>query len=118
MDQPQRSWRASEFRRTSVYDRVAKEFLDDEQERQIELALLANPEIGDVIPGTGGARKMRVALPGRGKSGGARVVYVFVQVRETVHLLLAYRKARQENLTPEQTGLVRAMVAMLKRETR
>ena len=100
-----------------MYDRVVKGWLTDEQEQQIELALIANPEAGDVIPETGGARKLRLALPGRGKSGGARVIYLYVRVRETIHLPLAYAKARQEDLTPEQRTLVRALVAALKGET-
>ena len=52
--------------------------LGDDVLPRLEEVLLQNPQLGDVIEGTGGARKMRIALGGRGKSGGARVIYVDV----------------------------------------
>jgi hypothetical protein len=58
-----------------VFTRVAAGLFDDEALRRIQEILLADPEAGDVIPGGGGLRKLRAPLPGRGKRGGARVIY-------------------------------------------
>lgn len=75
--------------------------------------LLANPEAGATIGGTGGARKIRVALPGRGKSGGSRVIYYYAARPETIHLLLAYPKNVQDTLTDAQKKVIRTLVQNL-----
>lgn len=72
----------------------------------------ANPQAGDVIPGAGGLRKVRVPLTGRGKRGGARVISYFVDARG-VYLLLAYAKSDQGNLTPDQTRALGRLVETL-----
>lgn len=90
--------------------------LGDDELRWLQSLLLEDPEAGDVIQGTGGARKVRVPLEGRGKSGGGRVIYVDVVVRERIYLLLAYPKNTQADLTPEQKKLVRKLVEIIKEE--
>lgn len=60
--------------------------------------IAANPEAGDVIPGTLGLRKVRWAASGRGKRGGARVIYLHHAPRGQVALLIAYTKAKFDNL--------------------
>jgi hypothetical protein len=60
--------------------------------RVLEDLLLERPETGDVIAGTSDVRKVRVPLPGRGKSGGARVLYYHAAARERVYFLLVYPK--------------------------
>ena len=90
--------------------------LDDDDLRELEDILLENPQIGDVIEGLGGARKVRVKLSGRGKSGGGRVVYVDVLKREKLYMLLAYPKNVQVDLLPEQRKTVRKIVRALKEE--
>lgn len=66
--------------------------LGDEELRELQNVLLENPDAGDVIPDLAGARKIRIPLTGRGKSGGGRVIYVDVVVKEQIFLLLAYPK--------------------------
>ena len=66
--------------------------LGDDVLPRLEEVLLQNPQLGDVIEGTGGARKMRIALGGRGKSGGARVIYVDVLEREHLYLTAEQKK--------------------------
>ena len=78
--------------------------------------LLNNPQTGDVIQGTGGARKMRIQLYGQGKRGGARVIYVDIYEKERLYLLFAYPKNVQENLTSEQKKAIKTMIEMIKRE--
>ncbi len=90
--------------------------LNDDDCKKLEEILLANPQLGDVIEGTGGARKMRIRLEGRGKSGGGRVIYVDVYEKEKMYLLLAYPKNVQDDLTSEQTRQIRMMVEAIKKE--
>lgn len=90
--------------------------LNDESLKDLEKILLENPRVGDVIQGTGGARKMRIQLDGRGKSGGGRVIYLDVFEKENLYLLFAYPKNVQENLTEEQKKVIKALVDAIKKE--
>jgi hypothetical protein len=82
----------------------------------LEEALLKNPQIGDVIEGTGGARKMRIQLEGRGKSGGGRVIYLDVFEQENLYLLFAYPKNVQTDLTSDQKKAIRKMIEAIRKE--
>ena len=90
--------------------------LDDDDLKQLEGILLENPLNGDVIQGTGGARKLRIRLEGRGKRGGGRVIYLDVFEKEKLYLLLAYPKNVQDNLTPAQEKAIKDLVDRLKKE--
>ena len=93
-----------EFVYTAPFQRSWKAMgLNDADQKLLEEALLRNPQLGDVIEGTGGARKMRIQLEGRGKSGGGRVIYVDVFELEKLYFLLAYPKNVQDNLTQDDT---------------
>ena len=102
--------------RKNTTGRAAKDLFDDEALRLLEQAMQDNPEIGNVIPGTGGFRKMRVALPGRGKRGGARVVYFLRLERGRVYLLTAYAKVTTENINEAAKRQLRQIAAALKEE--
>ncbi|HET7463185.1 MAG TPA: type II toxin-antitoxin system RelE/ParE family toxin [Longimicrobium sp.] len=98
------------------FERSAAGLLSDAEIRDLELELLENPQAGAVVAGTGGVRKVRLALPGRGKRGSVRVIYLYVEVRQTIYLLLCYPKNEQENLTPEQKKSIRQLVGKLQGE--
>lgn len=100
------------------YDHAAArpDLLADEDWQAVELALLANPRAGATVAGTGGARKLRIPLAGRGNRGGARTIYYYATARGTIHFLLTYAKNEQEDLTAEQRRAIRARVAQLKGE--
>jgi plasmid stabilization system protein ParE len=68
--------RELEFVYTARFDAAAADLLDDEAMRHVELSLLAEPRAGAVVAGTSGIRKLRTPLPGRGKRGRARVLYL------------------------------------------
>lgn len=87
------------FVETSLFAGTAKGVLSDAELRAAQDALLDDPQAGAVIRGTGGARKLRVALPGGGKSGGARVIYVYAAARARVYLLLAYLKTVADSIS-------------------
>ncbi len=90
--------------------------LDTESLKQLEEILLDNYWIGEVIQGTGGARKMRIQLNGRGKSGGGRVVYLDVFEKEKLYFLFAYPKNVQEDLTEEQKKAIKSLIDAIKKE--
>ena len=73
-----------------------------------------NPEKGDLIRGTGGLRKIRVAFEGRGKSGSARVCYVDFAVFERIYLITAYTKNEKDNLTQKERNEVHKLIDVLK----
>ncbi len=75
--------------------------------------MLKNPQAGDVVTGTGGLRKYRFRLPNRGKSGGARVLYVDFVVYEKIYLITAYSKSDKENLTISECQEIRRMIQKL-----
>ena len=90
--------------------------LGNEDLKQLEAILLQDPHTGDVIKGTGGARKMRIQLEGRGKRGGGRIIYLDLFIKEKLYLLLAYPKNVQENLTPEQEKIIKSLIDEIKKE--
>ncbi len=90
--------------------------LSDSDLRQLEEVLLSNPQIGDVIQGTGGARKLRIRLENGGKSGGGRVIYLDVFEKEKLYLLFAYPKNVQDNLTPQQKQAIKNIIEAIKKE--
>ena len=104
-----------EFISTAIFDEDWKNIgLHDDDLRELEQIISENPQVGDVIPGLSGGRKLRFALEGRGKSSGARVVYVDVVVREQIFLLLAYPKSVQSDLTSEQKHAVNKLIIAIK----
>lgn len=82
----------------------------------MEARLIENPRAGDLVANTGGVRKLRAASEGRGKSGSTRVLYLFLELRGKVYLLLVYPKNAQANLTDEQKRRMRELVARLREE--
>ena len=90
--------------------------LSDDDLPILEEILLENPQKGDVIEGTGGARKLRVSLnDNRGKSGGGRVIYIDIFEKERIYLLFAYPKNVQENLTAEQKKAIKKLINEIKK---
>lgn len=108
-----RRWRivtAVIFLETPVFTCQIKELINDEQYRLLQLHLVADPVAGDLIPGSGGLRKIRIGAAGRGKRGGARVIYYWLTQKSQIYMLLAYAKNEQDDLTPEQLKALRALV--------
>ena len=97
------------------FSRFRAEYLDDEGLRGLQNALLANPEGGDMIEGTGGLRKLRQGDPrrGKGKRGGLRVIYYWWPFRRQFWLFTLYDKDEMDDLSADERKLLKAM---LKRE--
>lgn len=98
------------FIETPVFTTQIKALAPDDAYQEVQRRLLADPEVGDVIQRSGGLRKVRMALPGRGKRGGARVIYYWIKPRTQIYLLLAYAKNEQDDLTEAQLKLLRDLV--------
>jgi hypothetical protein len=96
---------------TATFARMAKACrLSNDEWLEIEAALSANPLAGDVIPGTGGARKVRFAGHGKGKSGGYRTIHYFGGDDVPVFLLAIYSKGARADLSQdEKAGLAKAL---------
>ena len=103
-----------EFVMMPEFDRQWKNMgLDDDELRQLQETLLENPKAGDVIKGTKGLRKIRIAFEGQGKSGRGRVAYVDFTVHETIYLITAYSKNEKDNLSKAERNAIAKMIVRL-----
>nr|WP_284046889.1 type II toxin-antitoxin system RelE/ParE family toxin [Halomonas llamarensis] len=87
----------------------------DDELKELQRALIAQPDKGDLVQGTGGLRKIRMALRHQGKRGGARVIY-FLATADTIYLILAYPKSVRDSLTPAEKGTLKTLTHQLKGE--
>lgn len=106
---------AIEFIETPTFTRQIKELATDDELMALQHELIADPERGVLIKGTGGLRKVRMGLGARGKSGGMRVIY-FLATRELIYLILAYPKNQKDNLTASEKAQLKVLTHQLKGE--
>ena len=95
---------------TSIFSRQVQELLSGDEYRQLQLALVLHPDLGTVIPGSGGLRKVRWAIQGRGKRGGVRVIYYWAVMNDKILMLFMYAKNEQDDLTPDQLKVLRKII--------
>jgi hypothetical protein len=95
---------------TSIFTRQITALLGDDEYGEFQSRIAANPEIGVLIRGGGGLRKVRVAIGSRGKSGGARVIYYWAVRKDVILLLYAYPKNARADLTPTQISQLAKVV--------
>lgn len=96
---------------------VLIEKLDAQQEfSDLQCALINNQELGDVIPGSGGLRKVRMAVPHRGKRGSVRIIYLIVWMGELICFLDVYTKNTKENLTEADSKRLRLLADLIRKE--
>ena len=99
-----------------VFDKQWREMgLDDNDLQNLQVELLKNPQIGNVIRGTGKLRKMRFAFQNRGKSGSSRVLYVDFVVAETIYLIFAYPKNEMDNLSKEERNNIKKLIEKIEK---
>ena len=95
---------------TTIFTKLIVRLMDDDNYRELQDVLIGNPEAGDVIPGSGGLRKIRWRIAGRGKRGGVRVIYYRVNTAERIYMLYAYAKNEAADLTRDQLKALRQIV--------
>lgn len=103
---------------TSAFARKAEKLLTREEYDDLLLYLSMYYEAGDEIAGTGGVRKLRYAVGGRGKSGGGRVIYYFYDETNPLLALFLYGKNEQADLTPAEKKLATSLAAAMKAEAK
>jgi hypothetical protein len=99
---------------TQLFVRQAADVWSDDDRMAFVDYIAANPEDGDVIPDTGGIRKVRWRRQGSGKRGGVRVIYFYHDAEMPLYLLMIYAKAQRENLNPDEKRRAQALVATIK----
>ncbi len=100
------------FLETSSFFKQINELLNEEEQRQIQMILLEQPDAGAVIRGTGGARKMRFSYGSKGKRGGLRIIYALLG--DKALMLLAYSKNVQADLSPDTKKELAKIIARFK----
>jgi mRNA-degrading endonuclease RelE of RelBE toxin-antitoxin system len=95
---------------TSVFTRQVLELLTAEEYRRVQAALVNRPNLGSVIEGSGGLRKLRWGVHGRGKRGGVRIIYYWAAAQERLLMLFVYAKTVRDDLTPTQLKILRKIV--------
>ncbi len=95
---------------TSIFTRQVRELLSQEEYRELQIALANRPNAGSVIVGSGGLRKVRWAIKGKGKRGGVRVIYYWAVKQEQLLMLLIYGKSERDDLRPDQLKTLRKTI--------
>ena len=108
-----------EFIRLPEFERQCKRIkLSEDDVKDLEVILLSNPNIGEIMTGTGGVRKFRESLEysNKGKRSGIRVVYIDFSYYEKIYLLTAFKKGDAENLSKTERNEIRKLVKILELE--
>ena len=98
------------FIESPIFTAQIAALVDDESYAEFQKELAINPEVGDVIAGTGGIRKVRMAAKGKGKRGGARVLYYYFVSQDRIGLLLVYAKGEKDNITQKEKKILASIV--------
>ena len=98
------------FKETAIFTKLITQLLSDDEYKELQEYLIERPDIGDIIEGTGGLRKVRWAVKGSGKSGGVRVIYYWISDDHQIYMLLVYPKSERDNLTALQKKVLKALV--------
>ena len=95
-----------------AFERHRAEYLDEDSFRDLQLLLMSTPDAGDVIPGTGGLRKMRFAdvRRSKGKRGGLRLIYYWWDTGSQFWLFTIFDKNEMSDLTPAQRKALKEMI--------
>ena len=102
-----------EFIETSLFSKIRESYFSDIEFHRLQLVLMTKPDTGDIIRGTGGARKIRWRSEGRGKRGGIRVIYYWMTKDDQILLLTAYAKNEVTDLTETAKREVKRLIQEL-----
>ena len=99
---------------TAVFMRQASALWTEDERLEFVDFIARNPEAGDLIPASGGVRKIRWGRRGSGKRGGVRIIYFYHDPAMPLYLLMIYAKARRDDLSADAQRTVQRLVARLK----
>ena len=101
-----------EFLEAPAFTRYVSRYLTDDGYRELQHRLAAGPELGDVMPGTGGFRKLRWTDPrrGKGRRGGLRVIYYYFPGEQQIWLMTVYDKDEASDLTPKEKQALKSAI--------
>jgi len=97
------------FIETSIFTKELEKLLSDDEYRMLQHNLVIRPTAGSLIKRTGGLRKIRWKSPGKGKSGGLRIIYYY-DPPDKIYMLFPYKKSDQKDLTPNQVKTLSKLV--------
>lgn len=103
-----------QFIETSLFSKQIVDILTDDDYKNFQEYLCNNPEIGDIIQGTGGVRKVRWSLPNTGKSGGVRILYYYLSDDGKVYLMMIYTKSNQINISDTDKQRLKQVITAIK----
>ena len=98
------------FIESRIFTRVLNDYLNDDEYRELQAHLADNPEAGDIIPRSGGIRKVRWGGSGRGKRGGTRIIYYWQVPNSEIYLLTLYSKGEMSDLSAKELEALKRMV--------
>ncbi|HCH33264.1 MAG TPA: toxin HigB-2 [Oceanospirillaceae bacterium] len=104
------------FVESKIFEKYRDSHLSDEEFRLFQTELISNPKQGDVIKGTSGLRKVRVLSKGKGKRGGSRVIYYFLDEKQRFYLLTIYGKNEMSDLTADQKKQLKSFMEAWRNE--
>jgi mRNA-degrading endonuclease RelE of RelBE toxin-antitoxin system len=104
------------FVESNIFEKYRELYLSDDEYRLFQADLMVNPKQGDVIQGTGGLRKVRVASKGKGKRGGSRVIYYYLDDKRRFYLLTIYSKNEVTDLTADQKKQLKEFLEVWRNE--
>jgi hypothetical protein len=108
--------RLHSFVHLPAFDETIEGWLDDEDIRRVQQILNEDPHAGVVVPGTGGLRKLRIAASGRGKRGGTRLIYLYVEVRSRIYLMAVFSKNEASDISPAGYRALKGLATRLRKE--
>jgi hypothetical protein len=101
------------FVETPPFERLREAYFDDDEYSLLQAALIACPDAGDLVRGSGGLRKVRWSVEGKGKRSGLRVIYYWMKSRTHIYFLTVYRKSEVSDLTRAEIKAVRRIVEQI-----
>ncbi len=102
------------FIETALFSKYLKDYLDDDEYRKLQNFLIQQPESGDLIQETGGLRKLRWSIDGRGKRGGVRVIYYWQVAEDQIYFFTLYAKNEIADLSINERKALKKMLEDLK----
>ena len=104
------------FVESTIFEKLRVDYLSEDEFRELQFVLLTNPKCGSVIQGTSGLKKIGFKAKGKGKRGGIRIIYYFLDQKERFYLLTLYSKGEITDLTAFQKNKLRQFMERWRNE--